>query len=146
MTDDFPPPQLGQRPYLSQKNSHRDSSPSYGRKPIHGYGPAGFVGDGGEEGGRGQLPFRNSYGFMPVTDRYQVASSMRGAAIGRPIRGDPELANLSKYERGVLFRFMDEAKKSRLSIMQRRGRGCNGPVLGVRQTRAAGIKIPIGMS
>jgi hypothetical protein len=88
----------------------------------------------------------DSYGFMPVRDGGRAVPSKRGTATGRPIREDPELANLSEYERDVLGRFMDEAKKLRLKIMRRQGWERISSVLEDRQIRTIGIKLPTGRS
>lgn len=124
-------------------NSYRDAGPSYDRNLINGYEADGFVvGDDDDEEGEHELP--DSYGFMPVRDRSRAARSVGGPTIGEPIRGDPELANLSEYEKDVLGRFMVEAKKLRLRVMRRQGWERIGSVLEDRQIRTIGIKLPTG--
>ena len=120
---------------------------SHSRHFINGYEDDGFVVDDDEDDEYGPPPdVPDDFGFMPVREGGRSGATMRGSnRVGRPIRGDPELARLSEYEKDVLNRFMVDAKRLRAKIMRRQGWERVESVLEDRQMRTIGIRLPTGM-
>ncbi|KAG0634396.1 P-loop containing nucleoside triphosphate hydrolase protein [Tuber brumale] len=125
----------------------RQEADSHSRHFINGYENDGFVVDEDEDDEYGPPPdIPDDFGFMPVRDRCRSGAAVRGSnRVGGPIRGDPELARLSEYEKDILNRFMEDAKRLRAKIMRRQGWERVGSVLEDRQMRTIGIKLPTGM-
>ncbi|RPA95867.1 hypothetical protein L873DRAFT_1845705 [Choiromyces venosus 120613-1] len=122
----------------------RQEANSHSRHFTNGYGDDGFVVDDDEDDYGPPPDIPDDFGFMPVRDRGRSGATTRGSnRAGRPIREDPELARLSEYEKDVLNRFMEDAKKLRAKIMRRQGWERVGSVLEDRQMRTIGIKLPI---
>ncbi|CUS12684.1 unnamed protein product [Tuber aestivum] len=130
----------------TRKRGLREAS-SLSRHFINGYENDGFVVDDDEDDEYGPLPdIPDDFGFMPVRDRGRSGAATRGSnRVGRPIREDPELAGLSEYEKDVLNRFMEDARRLRAKIMCRQGWERVESVLEDRQMRTIGIRLPTGM-
>jgi len=137
-------PPRNARQALTRMRGQQEAN-SHSRHFINGYEDDGFVVDDDEDDEYGPPDVPDDFGFMPVRDRGRSGATMGGSnRVGRPIREDPELARLSEYEKDVLNRFMEDAKRLRAKIMRRQGWERVGSVLEDRQMRTIGIKLPTG--